>query len=105
MLAHTRLYSDETTVQLAEQTFAGLVSDTAYFPYYIDLDREDPTPEVVMTTDAGAVQNIPGAHSLGRIRTPIAGSGVTYSGGGAQVGREVSPPPRVRDPVENYAEP
>jgi hypothetical protein len=104
MVAHSRIYSDGVSVALEEQTFTGLVGDTAYFPYYVDFAREDTTPTVVITTDADAVQNIPGAHSLGRIRTPIIGSGVVYSGGGAQIGREVSPPAAVRDPVAELEE-
>jgi hypothetical protein len=50
-----------------------------------------------MTTDSGAAQLLPGAHALGRIRTPIAASGITFVGGGqypggAPIGREVDGP-------------
>lgn len=97
VIEHERVYQDGSAVLIGEQVFTGLLTDTPYFPWYDDLSRSDTTPTIIMTTDSGEPQDVPGAHQLGRIRTPVTASGIVYEGGGAYmasatVGREVDGP-------------
>lgn len=97
VIAHDRVYKDGVVVAIPETVFPGLVTDTPYFPYYVDITRSDTAPAVIITDDSGAAQLVVGSHALGRIRTPITASGVTYVGGGAYeagatVGREIDGP-------------
>jgi hypothetical protein len=83
---HVRVYADGTTVNITGiPPLTGLTSATSYGLYYDDLTLALTTPVVVATTTlkdsyAAAAE---GRHFLGVIKTPTAGSGKSYVGGGA----------------------
>jgi hypothetical protein len=94
VIDHVRLYPDGRSAAVTGATFTGLLTDTPYFLYYDDIGREGGVVDISITTDAAATVGDAGRHRLGRIRTPVAGSGVTYEGGGAYqpggtIGREL----------------
>lgn len=97
VIEHDRIYADGVIVHIEEQVFGGLLTDTPYYPYYIDITRSDTAPSIEMTLDSSESANVVGLHMLGRIRTPITASGITYEGGGsyppgAPPGRELGTP-------------
>lgn len=82
---HTRIYADGTTQAITGGSQSGLASGTNHAIYYDDATLADPAPTLVFTTtvtDAQAAAG-EGRHFLGMIQTPAAGSGKTYTGGGA----------------------
>lgn len=96
MLEHDRIYQDGTRITLEEQVFGGLLTDTPYYLHYVDIEREETTPTVTVSTASDEDIDVAGRHDLGRMRTPVTASGVTYEGGGSlppgqSIGREVIP--------------
>lgn len=83
VLEHTRTYpGDNQDVLIGTQTITGLLTDTPYFLYYDDIDREETSPTIIATTSPETAQVGAGRHSLGRIRTPVSGSSIVRTGGG-----------------------
>jgi hypothetical protein len=83
---HIRVYADGTTVSISGgAAHTGLTSGTAYGAYYDDLTLAETAPTIILTTTlkntyAAAAE---GRHFLGIVTTPPAGSGKTFTGGGA----------------------
>lgn len=82
VIDHERVYPDGVRVAVTGVAIGALVTDTPYFLYYDDLDRSDTTPTIIATLDPLVAQDGVDRHALGRIRTPITGSGIEYVGGG-----------------------
>lgn len=81
---HIRFYGDGTQLEVDGGVLSGLAGDTVYAVYYDDTTLADTTPTYVATTVIKDAQFVAaaGRHYCGVIRTPVAGSGATRTGGG-----------------------
>lgn len=82
---HTRVYGDATTLAITGGAVSGLESDKSYAGYYDDatLVLAAPTFHFTQTIETAQSAAAAGRHFLGVIRTPVAASGDSRTGGGA----------------------
>lgn len=81
--ANTRLYGDNTSLDVSGGTLTGKAYSTTYAVYYDDATCSDTTPTYVATTTLKTAMHnyVSGRHFVGQITTPASGGGGTSGGG------------------------
>jgi hypothetical protein len=93
VLAHTRVYPVQGTIDVADVavtggTITGLGFSTRYYVYYDDTTLANPTPTFLATTNSATAQvgASAGRHFIGYVDTPADGGGATGGTGGGPPG-------------------
>lgn len=79
--AHTRRYSDGTSVAVSAGNVTGLAYNTLYYAYYSDSNHTGGAVTYLATTSQAVAAQVGAIHTVGSITTPVAAAPPTTGAG------------------------